>query len=80
MNLWIMLTAVLAAAGLLTACGSDSGEVAANAPVTAESSTDSTTAEEPLGSPQLYELQYPLTEFKFPSYELTSVLTDVEDE
>lgn len=76
---WIMLAAI-ASVGL-SGCGTDSGEVAANAPGTTdqiESSTDSIAAEEQMGSPQLYELQYPLAEFEYPSYEVSGVVTNTK--
>ena len=71
----LFLPAILASV-CLSGCGNDDREV--NAPPTvgqAESSTGSTATEELLGSPEVQELQYPLAELEYPSYELTGVVS-----
>ena len=75
MNRWIMLAAIFAVVGL-SGCGNDGTEVEANAPAAVgqvETSTGNAEAEELPDSQQSYELQYPLAEFEYTSYELSSV-------
>ena len=75
MNRWIMLAAILAVAGL-SGCGNDGTEVEANAPAAvgqAETSTGNTEAEELPDSQLSSELQYPLAEFEYASYEVSIV-------